>query len=199
MFADDVIIFSKANLESLVKIKEALKLLYCWSGLKVSDEKSAIYFGRCRDTEESRLARAVGFQKGRLPFMYLGVPLDVSSLKGGVYNSIIEKMTSKIKSWSAKLLSYAGRLVLVKHVLSAISSYWMRVLLFPKSVLKKITTICRNHLWSGSSSGKKNLVAWKDVCCPKENGGLGIKSLCEFNKAISMRQIWDLVLKKDSL
>ncbi|KAL9675416.1 hypothetical protein QQ045_003618 [Rhodiola kirilowii] len=139
MFADDVIIFSKANLESLVKIKEALRLIYCWSGLKVSDDKSAIFFGGCTNAEEIRLARAVSFQKDHLPFLYLGVSLDGSSLKGGVYNSIIDKMTGKIKSWSAKLLSYAGRLVIVKHVLNAICSYWMRVLLFPKSVLKKIS------------------------------------------------------------
>ncbi|KAL9689460.1 hypothetical protein QQ045_009846 [Rhodiola kirilowii] len=189
MFADDVIIFSKPNLESLAKMKDALRTFYKWSGLKVSEEKSYLYFGGCTEAEETRLAGAVGVQQGQLPFMYLGVPLDGSILKSAALNSVIGKITNKIKSWSAKFLSYAGRLVLVKHVLSAISSYWMRVIIFPKGVLKKITTICRNYLWSGSSLGRRSLVAWKEVCCPKEEGGLGIKRLWEFNKGLSMGMI----------
>ncbi|KAL9667021.1 hypothetical protein QQ045_001366 [Rhodiola kirilowii] len=199
MFADDVIIFSKANLESLAKIKSALQLFHSWSGLKVSDEKSAIYFGGCSERETDMMARAVGFQIGRLPFLYLGVPLDGCSLKKSAYNMIIDKMLSKITSWSAKCLSYAGRLVLIKHVLSAIGSYWMRVLIFPKAVIMKIISICRNFLWPGRSEGRRSLVSWKDVCRPKELGGLGVKDLNLHNKAMGMGQIWDLLLDKQSL
>ncbi|KAL9683620.1 hypothetical protein QQ045_015445 [Rhodiola kirilowii] len=183
IFADDVIIFSKANIEALAKIKVVISLFYDWSGLKVSNEKSAIYFGGCSDTERSSFAREVGFQQGRLPFVYLGVRLDGTNIKGIAYNPIIEKMTSKFKSRAAKCLSYAGRLVLVKHVLSSICSYWIRVLIFPKAVLKKIIAICRNFLWSEASEGKRNLVAWRVVCQPKECGGLGIKNLWQNNKA----------------
>ncbi|CAM8908224.1 unnamed protein product [Rhodiola kirilowii] len=199
LFADDAIIFSKADLESLAKIKVALKLFYVWSGLKVNDEKLAIYFGGCREPEQRLMARAVGFQIGKPPFLYLGVPLDGCSLKVNHYNQIIEKMLSKIKSWSSRCLSYAGRLVLVKHVLSAIGSYWMRVLCFPKKVLNKITAICRKFLWSGNSVGKRSWVSWKDVCRPKVFGGLGVKDLGVFNKAIGLGQIWDVLLDKQSL
>ncbi|KAL9673893.1 hypothetical protein QQ045_030156 [Rhodiola kirilowii] len=128
------------------------------------------------------MARAVGFQIGRLPFLYLGVPLDGCSLKKSAYNMIIDKMLSKITSWSAKCLSYAGRLVLIKHVLSAIGSYWMRVLIFPKAVTKKITSICRNFLWSIRRKGRRSVVSWKDVCRPKELGGLSIKDLISIIK-----------------
>ncbi|KAL9661586.1 hypothetical protein QQ045_026410 [Rhodiola kirilowii] len=190
MFADDVIIFSKANLGSLAKIKAALKLFYTWSGLNVSDDK---------EREIEVMARAMGFQIGRLPFLYLGVPLDGCSLKRSSYNLIIDKMLSKIKSWSAKCLSYAGRLVLIKHVLSTIGSYWMRVLIFPKAVIRKIAPICKNFLWSGKSEGRRSLVSWKDVCRPKEVGGLGVKDLSVYNKAMSLGQIWDVLLEKQSL
>ncbi|KAL9691290.1 hypothetical protein QQ045_011710 [Rhodiola kirilowii] len=199
MFADDVIIFSKANVESLVKIKEAITLFYEFTGLKVSLQKSAIYFGGCREAEMTILANVVGFQQGKLLFMYLGVPLDGTSIRGAAYNSVINKMTNKIKSWTAKCMSYAGRLVLVKHVLSTICSYWMRILVFPKSVLKKVTAICRNFLGSGRITGKRNLVSWKVVCQPKENGGLGVKNLGQFNTFLLLSQIWNLSLKKDSM
>ncbi|KAL9662666.1 hypothetical protein QQ045_027499 [Rhodiola kirilowii] len=111
------------------------------------------------ENEESLLASLPNFSKGQLPINYLGVPLHGKRLKGADYSMIIDKMTSKIKAWSARFLSYAGRLVLIKHVLSCIGSYWMRVLTFPKGVLKKISAICRTYLWSGAAAGKRNLVA----------------------------------------
>ncbi|KAL9690876.1 hypothetical protein QQ045_011288 [Rhodiola kirilowii] len=199
MFADDIIIFSKADLGSLMKIKDALSLFHSWSGLEVNGSKSAIYFGGCGGEDQTILSMAVGMQNGQLPFSYLGVMLDGRSLRRIAYDGIITKMTAKIKSWSNRCLSYAGRLVLVKHVLSSISSYWMRVLLFPKFVIKKVTAICRNFLWSGASSSNKNLVAWKAVTKPKDEGGLGIKNLIIFNKALLLKQVWDLCRDKDAL
>ncbi|KAL9662629.1 hypothetical protein QQ045_027462 [Rhodiola kirilowii] len=121
-----------------------------------------MFFGGCSESEENLLASLACFHKGRLPFSYLGVPLHGKRLKGADFSEIIDKMTSKVKAWSSRFLSYAGRLVLVKHVLSSIGSYWMRVLIFPKRVIKKISTICRNFLWSGAASGRRNLVAWEE-------------------------------------
>lgn len=37
------------------------------------------------------------------------------------------------------------------------------------------------------------------VCCPLKEGGLGIKSIVEWNKASMVRHIWDIAWKKDSL
>ncbi|KAL9688526.1 hypothetical protein QQ045_032948 [Rhodiola kirilowii] len=165
------------------QIKEALNTFKSWSGLIISEEKSAVFFGGCCESEGIHLASLAGCQKGNLPFSYLGVPLHGKRLKGAEFSLIIDKMMSKIKAWSARFLSYAGRLVLVKHVLSSIGSYWMRVLTFPK----------------GNTSVKKNLVAWKEVCKPKLVGGLGILNLNLFNKALLLRQIWDAAQKKDSL
>ncbi|KAL9679552.1 hypothetical protein QQ045_017417 [Rhodiola kirilowii] len=199
MFADDVIIFSKASPSSLTKIREALDMFKSWSGLIISNDKSAVYFGGCSESEEILLPSLACCKRGTLPFTYLGVPLQGKQLKVADFSVIIDKMMSKIKAWSSRFLSYAGRLVLVKHVLSSIGSYWMRVLTFPKGVIKKITAIWRSFLWSGKASGKKNLVAWKEVCKPKLVGGLGILNLNLFNKARLLRQLWDVAQKKDSL
>ncbi|CAM8945159.1 unnamed protein product [Rhodiola kirilowii] len=120
LFTEDVIIFSKANPDSLSKVKDTLRTFHKCSGLKVNVDKSANYFGGCSELEENMLASIVNFQKGQLPFTYLGVPLQGRQFKEIDYSVIIDKMTNKIKSWGAKCLSYAGRLVLVKHDLSTI-------------------------------------------------------------------------------
>ncbi|CAM8935050.1 unnamed protein product [Rhodiola kirilowii] len=56
------------------------------------------------------------------PYLFTLI-MEGRKLREADYNLIIDKMTSKIKSWGAKCLLYAGRLVLVKHVLSTNGSY----------------------------------------------------------------------------
>lgn len=58
----------------------------------------------------------------------------------------------------------------------------------------------RNYLWSGTENiHRKAKVSWDDVCLPKEEWGLGIKKVCEWNKAAMCKHLWDLARKKDSL
>ncbi|KAL9667139.1 hypothetical protein QQ045_001488 [Rhodiola kirilowii] len=196
--SDDVIIFSKASQSSMLKMKEVLDVFHSWSGLSVNSNKSAIFFGGVSDRECNILYANMGFSRGKFPFNYLGIPMDSKALRRESYNVPIENMTRKIQSWAATCLSYVGRLVLVKHVLSMISSYWMRVLPLPKVVLKKLNTICRSYLWAGLPSSKKSLIAWITVCLSKDHGGLGVKNLLIFNKALLLGQVWDLCLKKDA-
>lgn len=55
-------------------------------------------------------------------------------------------------------------------------------------VLKEITKIQSNFLWSGYD--KKNSIHWvncKKVCSAKEKGGLGIKNTELFNKSLLLK------------
>ncbi|GJR19030.1 putative reverse transcriptase domain, reverse transcriptase zinc-binding domain protein [Tanacetum coccineum] len=45
----------------------------------------------------------------------------------------------------------------------------------------------------------KAKVAWDVVCLPKDEGGLGVRRLDFFNKALMSVHIWKLLLRKDSL
>ncbi|GJT23299.1 RNA-directed DNA polymerase, eukaryota, reverse transcriptase zinc-binding domain protein [Tanacetum coccineum] len=55
-------------------------------------------------------------------------------------------------------------------------------------------------LWNAGDSAKgKARVAWKVVCRPKEQGGLGIKSLKQWNKVLLIRQFWNILEGKNSL
>lgn len=51
--------------------------------------------------------------------------------------------------------------------------------------------IQKRFLWSGVEEKKRiPLVAWDKVCRPKNKGGLGIKALKTFNKALLAKQLW---------
>lgn len=47
-------------------------------------------------------------------------------------------------------------------------------------------------LWTGSSDPHNAKVAWDRVCKPKQQGGLGLKKVTEWNHVALMKHIWHL-------
>ncbi|XP_058767357.1 uncharacterized protein LOC131641049 [Vicia villosa] len=112
-------------------------------------------------------------QRRGLPFRYLGVPLTSKKLTVAHYLPLIDKILSRIQHWSARLLSHAGRVQLVKVVGFAIANYWLQCIPIPKAVLKKIHVACRTFIWtSGISTNRKSPISWKNMCKPMVKGGL---------------------------
>lgn len=121
---------------------------------------------------QREILRMTGFKKGKLPVNYLGVPLDSRNLPVAAYICCslypTDKIMSRVTHWSSKLLSYAGRLQLIKSVITSITVYWLQIYPIPKKVLKHIADICRLFLWSNSAViNKKAHVASEKVCDPK--------------------------------
>ncbi len=52
-------------------------------------------------------------------------------------------------------------------------------------MVDRIERIQRNFLLSGTEEKYKlSLVNWEEVCKPEEKGGLGVRRLCDLNKAL---------------
>ncbi|GJV67855.1 putative reverse transcriptase domain-containing protein [Tanacetum coccineum] len=59
---------------------------------------------------------------------------------------------------------------------------------------------CHGFLWcNGELKRGKAKVVWNDICLPKSEGGLGIRSLELFNIALMTTHIWNIVSNKESL
>ena len=64
----------------------------------------------------------------------------------------------------------------------------------PCSCIKEVEQICSAFLWTGPSLKSSNAkVAWKDICCTKSEGGLGIRNLREVNKVYGLKLIWRML------
>lgn len=96
---------------------------------------------------------------------------------------IIQRVQQKMKSWTSKFLSFAGRAQLVNAVLFHVQSFWSNAFIIPSKVMKRIEACCRNFLWTGDSS-KVGMprVSWEHVCVPRVEGGLGIKQFKAWNQ-----------------
>uniref|UniRef100_A0A0E0DYK4 Uncharacterized protein n=1 Tax=Oryza meridionalis TaxID=40149 RepID=A0A0E0DYK4_9ORYZ len=76
-----------------------------------------------------------------------------------------------------------------KSVVSPIRCTEEQRSLLPKWAIKDIKRRCRGFLWKGQEevNGGHCLVAWRAVCMPVEFGGLGIKDIELFGKALRLK------------
>ena len=79
-FADDLLIFSKGSLESIIVVQNVLKLFYTFSGLQLNSAKSEIFSTRIKEEDLLEIQQVIGFRLGTLPVKYLGVPLITRQL-----------------------------------------------------------------------------------------------------------------------
>lgn len=81
---------------------------------------------------------------------------------------LIDKVAGKLQNWKGKLLDKAGRLTLVRTVMSSIPIYFVTVFKQKKWAIKKIDRI-RSFLWKGSDQANCGycLVRWQKTVLPK--------------------------------
>ena len=65
-----------------------------------------------------------GFSLGIFPFKCLGLPLFPRKFVHYMCQSIVDKVKRQLCSWTAKILSFAGRKVLIGSVIKRIVGFW---------------------------------------------------------------------------
>ncbi|KAL2228511.1 UNVERIFIED_CONTAM: hypothetical protein Sindi_1830800 [Sesamum indicum] len=88
---------------------------------------------------------------------------------------------------------YLRRVQIIKSVLSALSLYWASAFILPKKVINEIEKRLRTFLWKGTTSSGYAKVAWKDVCRPTDEGGLGFKDISTLNRALMSKKLCDVI------
>lgn len=124
-------------------------------------------------------------KKQKLPIIYLGLPLGANPRLKKTWRPVIEKMKARLASWKRKLLSFGGRLTLIKSSLSNLPVYYLSLFKLPQSVAKEFESIQVAFLWGGSDLKRKiHLVKWDEVTKRKDKGGLGIRSVKDKNDCL---------------
>ncbi|KAF3783207.1 putative ribonuclease H protein [Nymphaea thermarum] len=171
--SDDVLLFSDTSHASIEQVQETLRLLVTNAGLKVNSQKSNIYFSDAVSVEaKDRICATLGWPCDALPTSYLGLPLFADKLKDVWCQPLINKVEKRLSLWKSATLSYAGRLCLLKHVLSSVSGFWTSIFTLPKKVSRLLAASMANFLWGGDENSKaRHLIAWDQVCKPYSEGG----------------------------
>ncbi|GKC74514.1 RNA-directed DNA polymerase, eukaryota, reverse transcriptase zinc-binding domain protein, partial [Tanacetum coccineum] len=170
------------------------------SGLHPNLGKCTMFCGSLKEDTKKEIGSIFQFREGKLPVRYLGVPLVTKKIGANDCKQLVDKIKQRLNDWKNKSLSYAGRAQLIASVLGSMQVYWGSVFLLPKGVINDIERLFKKFLWNIGDSGKgRAKVAWIDVCKPKDQGGLGFKSLELWNKTLLVKHLWNVAAKKESL
>lgn len=100
-----------------------------------------------------RARRAQIFSITSIPFTfhltkYLGFPILRGRQRASDFEFVVERVGRKLVAWKGKLLNKAGKITLVKSILSAILVYPMQLMWFPQSVCDRLDGLAQNFVWS---------------------------------------------------
>ncbi|GKB63681.1 RNA-directed DNA polymerase, eukaryota, reverse transcriptase zinc-binding domain protein, partial [Tanacetum coccineum] len=177
-FANDLLLFCNRDSKLVAILNKAFKEFGGMSGLLPNNSKSTVFFGNIREISRLRILNIMPFREGSLPV----------------------RARKRILDWKNKSLSFAGRLLLIKSVVSLMQVYWASMFILLISISKEVEKLMRDFLWNFRVFKRgKSKVNWCSVCKPKVEGGLGIKSLDSWNIALMSKHVWNIITHKESL
>lgn len=189
-FADDSIIFTRASVQEANTIGHILREYEVLSGQKVNLAKCKVSFSRRLDGGvRHSILRELGFVEVKMYGKYLGLPTIFDKSKRISFSAIRDRVWKKLQGWKEKLLTRAGKDVLIKAVVQAIPAYAMSYFKFPTGLCHDISSLIRRFWW-GASKGRRGIhwKAWDQLCRSKAEGGLGFRNFENFNMAMLAKQ-----------
>lgn len=201
-FADDCYIFCKAGVEQAHHVLTMLQLFEKASGQQINVDKSTVQFSRnvCSSLKAD-LRQQLRFTEAGENNMYLGLPSFLNRKKSAAFGYIKERLQERLQGWDKRSLSKGGKEVLLKSVAQSLPNYTMSVFLLPLEICKDLERTMCKFWWRNNSKKTKCIhwMYWDRMTSSKSNGGMGFRSIRDFNIALIGKQAWRLLVHPEKL
>ena len=176
-FADDSLVFGRASISDATEIQRILKVYELSSGQQLNCTKTSLYFSPNTDVEtKERVKSMFGAQVIKPNESYLGLPSLVARSKNNTFAQLKQKVANKVSGWKEKLLTHAGKEILIKSMAQAMPTYSMSCFLLLEKLCEELTGMIKQFWWGQMKNEKKLAwLSWDKMCLPKEKGGLGFR------------------------
>jgi hypothetical protein len=156
LFADDSLLLIRANRENAEEVQRILTLYEQVSGQTINKEKSDVLFGaNTKETDQIALKEILQINSEAMSDKYLGLPVHVGQSRSGTFSYLKDRVWQRILGWKKKMLSKAGKEILIKAVAQAIPVFAMGCFDLTKGVCDKISTMIAKFWWSHQDKDNK--------------------------------------------
>ncbi|XP_062101909.1 uncharacterized protein LOC133809260 [Humulus lupulus] len=201
-FADDAYLYCRATQEEATHVMEVLKLFQMASGQQVNLHKSSVFFSANTVPDMRKdICSILNMNEASVNTMYMGLPNILGRRKSAILGFLKDRMRAKIQSWESKFLSKAGKELLIKSVAQSLPSYAMSVFLIPVGLCKDMEQLMCKFWWKTDPRNNRGIhwQNWDKLSIHKSKGGMGFRSLHDFNLAYLSKQGWRLICRPQSL
>jgi len=109
---------------------------------------------------------------------YLGLPVYMGRSKEKTFNYLKDRVWKRIQGWKEKLLSWAGKEILIKAVAQAIPSYAMSCFDLTKTLSDAISTMIYRFWWAQQDNENKMHWVRKRSYAPEKRMGEWASEIC---------------------
>ena len=140
-FADDTLILGDKSWANIRSMRAIILLFEALSGLKVNFSKSHLVGVNVASLWLSEAASMLSCKVGAILFVYLGLPIGDNARRISFWNPLLNRIRTRLSGWKSKHLSFRGRLVLLKFVLSSLPVYTLSFFKDPLGIVSSIESI----------------------------------------------------------
>ncbi|XP_059064795.1 uncharacterized protein LOC131066016 [Cryptomeria japonica] len=147
---------SRASMHEASAMKKVLNRFSWATGQEINWLKLEIFFFCTECWSQRAIARLFGIKIGQLPGKFLGMPLFSGASKSDIWKGLLDGCKAKMEVWKSKWLSLAGRLLMLKLVVSAMSIFPMACFKLPGSIIKNMQQKMRVFVEWKSGTGQNS-------------------------------------------
>jgi len=93
------------------------------------------------DSWLNKAASILHYKVGNVPFLYLGLSIGGNPRKLAFWDLVLHTIKSRLSGWQSHFISFGGRLVLLKSVLTSLLVYALSFFKAPSGIISSIESM----------------------------------------------------------
>ncbi|KAK2397524.1 hypothetical protein QL285_059091 [Trifolium repens] len=163
-FADDMLLLGTKSWANVCALRAVLVLFETMSGLKVNFNKTMMVGVNISDSWVRAAATALHCRVGKVHFLYLGLLIGGDLRRLVFWDPVLTRIQNRLSGRKSRFLSFGGRLVLLKSVLTSLPVYAISFFKAPSDTIFSIDSVLNKFFWGESEDTRKiSWISWNTI------------------------------------